>query len=132
MPDIEKHGHEVLAQAMYLVTLEMWDNMRGEAPRYGGQLRGSLYWDMVEPLVGRVFSELVYAAAVMLGTGPIPNAPYGPIAEWAAHKGIPAFPVWYKIRTEGITANRFDERAKTKTQAQMHKYMEMAIQATGG
>lgn len=45
-----------------------------------------------------------------LGTGPIPNAPYGPIAAWAAFRGLPAFPVWYKIRTVGADAHPFLRR----------------------
>ena len=45
-----------------------------------------------------------------LGTGPIPNAPYGPIAAWAAFRGLPAFPVWWKIRTVGIDAHPFLQR----------------------
>ena len=42
-----------------------------------------------------------------LGTRPIPNAPYAPIAAWADFRGLPAFPVWWKIRVEGVTAHPF-------------------------
>lgn len=125
-------SREAIAKAMYLVTMHMWDETRGEAPRFRGQLRGSIKWDMVDDLVGRVYSDLIYSAAVLYGTEPIPNAPYTPIAEWAEKKGLPAFPVWYKIRTEGISENRFDQRAWNKTKGQLQKYMDMAVQATGG
>mgnify|MGYP003394521515 CR=1 FL=1 len=45
-----------------------------------------------------------------MGTGPIPNAPYAPIRAWADFRGIPAFPVWYKIREEGVAAHPFIDR----------------------
>ncbi len=40
----------------------------------------------------------------------IPRAPWAPIAAWASYRGLPAFPIWYKIRTEGIAAHPFLER----------------------
>lgn len=42
-----------------------------------------------------------------MGTNPIPNLPFEPIKRWAEFRGIPAFPVWYKIRMEGVTAHPF-------------------------
>ena len=42
-----------------------------------------------------------------LGTRPIPNAPWGPIKAWADFRGLPAFPVWWKIRNEGVNAYPF-------------------------
>ena len=48
-----------------------------------------------------------YDAGLILqrGTGPIANAPFGPIAAWAESKGLPARPVWYKIKTKGVAAH---------------------------
>lgn len=42
---------------------------------------------------------------------PIPRAPWAPIKAWADFRGIPAFPVWWKIRTEGVSAHPFIDRA---------------------
>ena len=42
-----------------------------------------------------------------LGTAPIPNVPWAPIASWAVFRGLPAFPVWYKIKTVGVSAHPF-------------------------
>jgi hypothetical protein len=53
------------------------------------------------------------------GTGPIPNAPWFPIKEWAEYRGIPAFPVWYKIRTEGVDAHPFLEETLQRGDVQV-------------
>lgn len=44
------------------------------------------------------------------GTRPIPNAPWGPIAAWANFRGLPAGPVWMKIRRSGAAAHPFLDR----------------------
>lgn len=49
------------------------------------------------------------------GTRPIPNAPWGPIAGWAAFRGLPAFPVVYKIRTQGVSPHPFLDRTLEAT-----------------
>jgi len=53
------------------------------------------------------------------GTGPIPNLPFGPIAEWAAFKGLPAGPVWYKIKTVGVSAHPFLEETLARGDVQV-------------
>jgi len=45
-----------------------------------------------------------------LGTGPIPRAPYRPIAAWAAFRGAPMPGAWLKIRTRGVSAHPFLDR----------------------
>ena len=45
-----------------------------------------------------------------LGTGPIPGLPWAPIAAWAAFRGLPAWPVWYKIMTSGVDPHPFLRR----------------------
>src|SRR5512139_1197262 len=42
-----------------------------------------------------------------MGTRPIPRAPWAPIARWAGFRGLPAFPVVYKIRTRGVSPHPF-------------------------
>lgn len=50
-----------------------------------------------------------------MGTRPIPNAPWAPIARWAAFRGLPAFPIVYKIRTQGVSAHPFLQRTLDDT-----------------
>jgi hypothetical protein len=45
-----------------------------------------------------------------LGTGPNPGVPWAPIAAWAAFRGLPAFPVWWKLRTVGAAPHPFLQR----------------------
>ena len=45
-----------------------------------------------------------------LGTRPIPNLPWAPIKAWADFRGIPAFPVWFKIREQGVSPHPFLDR----------------------
>ena len=44
------------------------------------------------------------------GTGPIPNVPFSVIKAWADKKGLPAGPIWYKIKTEGVAAHPWFQR----------------------
>ena len=54
-----------------------------------------------------------------LGTGPIPNAPWAPIARWAEFRGLPAFPVVYKIRTVGVSEHPFLQRTLDSAEPDM-------------
>jgi hypothetical protein len=44
------------------------------------------------------------------GTGPIERVPFAPIKAWAEHRGLPAGPVWYKIKTVGVSGHPWLER----------------------
>lgn len=59
------------------------------------------------------------------GTGPIPRLPWGPIAEWAAFRGLPAGPIWMSIRKKGIRAHPFLEATLARGDTRV------AIQHTG-
>ena len=60
-------------------------------------------------------------AILELGTGPIPNAPWIPIRDWAESKGLPGFPVWFKIRAEGVAAHPFLDRTYEKTEPRIEE-----------
>ena len=62
-----------------------------------------------------------------LGTRPIPNAPYGPIAAWADFKGLPAFPVWWKIRNEGVNAYPFLQDTLDAADEHIHETMRRML-----
>lgn len=98
---------------------QVGETMEGvlEGNRYTGELQSSIVSDYnpteqtvsIHPTAqrgGRGDGGVI----LELGTGPIPNAPYGPIAAWAAFRGLPAFPVWWKIRTVGLDAHPFLQR----------------------
>ena len=88
-----------------------------EGNRYTGELQSSIV-SVYDPSAAEVSIHPTAqrggrgdgGVILELGTGPIPNAPYGPLAAWAAFRGLPAFPVWYKIRTVGADAHPFLQR----------------------
>jgi hypothetical protein len=96
---------------------QMAETMEGilEKNRYTGALQGSISvrYDSAaqEVAIGPTAMRGSHDGGTLLeeGTGPIPNAPWAPIAAWADFKGLPAFPVWWKIRTVGVDAHPFLE-----------------------
>jgi hypothetical protein len=46
-------------------------------------------------------------AILQQGTRPISRLPFEPIRRWAEFRGLPAGPVWYKLKTQGAAAHPF-------------------------
>jgi len=132
LADIDQVGTEIISQAMLLTLIDYHSRIREEAPIMDGQLRGSFTYEQLDPVTGRIRSDLRHALFVMHGTGPIPNLPWAPIEEWAQKKGLPTFPVWHKIRTEGVSANPYHERAWQTTRQSLQEFMSTALQRAGG
>lgn len=61
-----------------------------------------------------------YDAGLLLqrGTRPIARLPFAPIAAWAEHRGLPAGPVWWKIKTKGVDAHPFLEETLARGDTQ--------------
>jgi len=62
-----------------------------------------------------------------LGTRPIPRAPWTPIRLWANFRGLPAFPVWWKIRTKGVAAHPFLDRTLAASEADIRAMTEHLV-----
>jgi len=98
------------------------DRMREtiEPHRYTGVLQDSIehhpedggYTQAIYPTAQRG-GRWDAGALLELGTAPIPRLPWAPIKAWAEFRGVPAFPVWYKIRTQGVSPHPFLERTMT-------------------
>lgn len=84
-----------------------------ERNRYTGGLQGSITarYDSAatEVAIGPTAMRGAYDAGTLLeeGVGHPVAVPWAPIAAWADFRGIPAFPVWWKIRNVGIEAHPF-------------------------
>ena len=128
----EQLGKDTIERAMELATIDYHSRIIEESPVDQGQLRGSWQLEQVQEFAWRVFSNAKHAAPVAFGSGPNPNLPWAPIAEWARRKGIPPFPVYHKIKTEGTEANPYHERAKEKTREKVQSFMDMALKAGRG
>ena len=77
-----------------------------------------------------------YDAGLLLqrGTRPIPNLPFGPIAKWAAFRGLPAGPIWMKIREKGVDAHPFLEETLARGDTQVaikHTAQRIGIDLAG-
>lgn len=59
-----------------------------------------------------------------LGARPIPRAPWAPIAKWAGFRGLPAFPIVYKIRTQGVSAHPFLQRTLNDTEPDLSETLD--------
>ena len=90
---------EAVAEHHYTGSLE--DSIRAEFTDAGKTLT-------VGPTVkrGRWDGGLILET----GTRPIPKLPWAPIKKWADFRGIPAWPVFYHIKTEGVAAHPFLDR----------------------
>lgn len=72
------------------------------------------YTTVIEPLAKR--GNWDAGTILEMGTRPIPNAPWAPIKRWAEFRGLPGWPVLYKIRTQGVDAHPFLERTDAASQ----------------
>ena len=108
----------IVARRMKMLGPRVVNRMREavEENRYTGALSDSIRDDYsnagMTVTVGPTAKRGKWDAGLLLelGTRPIPNCPWMPIKAWADFRGIPAFPVWYKIRTEGVNEHPFLER----------------------
>uniref|UniRef100_A0A6M3ITB9 Uncharacterized protein n=1 Tax=viral metagenome TaxID=1070528 RepID=A0A6M3ITB9_9ZZZZ len=84
-----------------------------EPHRVTGKLAGSveMSYDFARTTVtvgpSRKYGRWDAGLILQRGTRPIPNMPWKPIKRWAEFRGLPAFPVWYKIKTKGVSAHPF-------------------------
>ena len=111
----EKHMRRLGGKAVRRMKYAVMENV------YTGALQDSVkdfYEDrgmtvLISPTVMR--GRYDGGSILELGTRPIPNAPWIPIAKWAAFRGLPAFPIVYKIRTQGVDAHPFLDRTLIDT-----------------
>lgn len=63
------------------------------------------------------------------GTRPIARVPFEPIRRWAEFRGLPAGPVWYKIKTKGVSGHSWLE--KVFSQAEFRQALDRRARAMG-
>ena len=108
MPRVVGESMEILGK---VIVYRMRDQV--EPNRYTGALSESISSEydsgVMEVTISPKAERGAYDAGTILelGTAPIPNLPWAPIAAWADFRGLPAFPVWYKIMTQGVSAHPF-------------------------
>lgn len=110
MPALVKDATQLSFDALGR-TIKGHMQLQMEGNRYKGDLVNSVQYDyepgnkMVTIAPTLMRGRFSAGTLLELGTRPIRNAPWKPIKEWADARGIPAFPVWYAIRTKGMKAH---------------------------
>lgn len=100
-PELEDRMREAIADNRYTGALE--ESINHEFQDGGYELH-------IHPTAKRG----AYDAGTLLELGvPHPvRVPWAPIKAWAEFRGLPPFPIWYKIRTQGIDAHPFLDRTR--------------------
>lgn len=109
---------QIYATHLPWVGAQVAETMEGvlEQNRYTGGLQGTITarYDAGEQevAIGPTAYRGAHDAGTLLeeGVGHPVAVPWAPIKAWADFRGIPAFPVWYTIRTVGIQAHPFLQR----------------------
>ena len=107
MPAIVRKNMPVMGRKVVReMKLQVADN------RYKGTLEDSIKNESSDRGFTQVISPTAkrgrHDAGKILELGTRPHAPpWAPIAEWAEFRGLPAFPIWFKIKTKGTNAYPF-------------------------
>lgn len=109
-PSLEDRMREAVAENRYTGAME--ESITHEFQDGGNELH-------VHPTAKRG----AYDAGTLLELGvPHPvRAPWAPIKAWAEFRGLPPFPIWYKIRTQGIDAHPFLDRTARAAEPQIEE-----------
>ena len=127
--DVEQLPHDLriaVSRFLQLTSIDYESRLGEEAPTHEGALRGSFQHAEIDETAWRVWSDLAYAGTIAYGSGPLePN--WGDIVNWAEKKGLPPFPIFYKITTEGVDANPYHERARRTTESNLDSFIDIAL-----
>lgn len=113
----------IVIETLIKSTIVAQRKIREEAPVDRNRLRNSVITTADGKYAYAVGTNVKYAGYVHDGTPPH-RAPYAPIAAWAKRKGIPAFPVWYKIYKSGTKPNPFFQRGTTAAEPDINRYFK--------
>lgn len=121
---------QAAAHAFRLTSLQLWGDIRQEAPVNTGRLAGSFEIAQISALSWRVFTAVSYALAVLEGTKPHVIEPR---AARALHFRVQGDWVLVgKVNHPGTAANPYVDRAITSTESRIEDFVQQAIDAVGG
>jgi HK97 gp10 family phage protein len=114
-----------LETALVASSLIAQRDIRKETPVDRNRLRNSILIQRLGRFALSVGTNVKYSIYVHEGTRPH-RAPYGPIAQWARRRGIPAYPVWLSIMRKGTKPNPFFKRGVTAAEPAVINQFEYA------
>lgn len=131
--ELMKTGIAAVSKSVEFASIDLWGNIRAEAPVDEGRLAGS--WELlaVDDLEFRIGTNVLYALMVQEGTGV-----FGP-------KGVPIVPVTASVlrfetrggevifarSVQGMEANPYVDRAMERTSARAGVFAGLALQEVG-
>lgn len=127
-----ERGIAAVAKATELTAIDLWGNIRAEAPVDEGRLAGSFTLDQVSDEEWRIATDVLYALFVHEGTGI-----YGPT-------GMPITPVSASVlvfqgdagmvfakSVSGSPPNPYVDRAMDRTSERIDEFASMALDSVG-
>lgn len=117
---------EQIQQAVRRSAIHIQREAIKESPIDSGVLRSMINVTFPGEFSATISSDAKYSIYVHEGTPPH-KAPFKPIAKWAQRKGIPAFPIWYKIQQKGTKANPFMKRGVKNAESDVKQEFDKAV-----
>jgi hypothetical protein len=123
-------GRSALGRAFKDIALDLWGNVREEAPVRHGRLAGSWELDQVGDLDYRIRSAVEYAAAVNEGTKPHDIVP----VRGKALRFVIGDQVIFarRVRHPGTPPNPYIDRAISRTERRLDDFVARAVSASMG
>jgi hypothetical protein len=119
-----------LSRAFRDTALDLWGNVREEAPVRHGRLAGSFELEQVGDLDYRIRSAVKYALAVQEGTQPHDIIPQQAKALRFEIGGQVIFAK--RVRHPGTPANPYIDRAIDRTSRRLDEFVDRAVSAVLG
>lgn len=113
-----------------LTGLQLWGDIREEAPVATGHLAGSWELAQLSTLTWRIHTSVDYALAVLEGTDPHEIRPSKAKALRFSYDGAMVFA--RVVHHPGTEANPFVDRAISRTETRIDDFVDQALAAAGG
>lgn len=130
--DFVSLAKEACKRAVELLALDVWANIRKEAPTDKGRLAGSFNLEQIGDFAWRIYTNVLYALFVHEGTGV-----HGPI-------GQPIVPVrarylafewqgkmWFLKSVKGQEPNPYADRAINMSEQRSQEFVRKALDEVG-
>ncbi len=126
-------GIEAISKGVELATIDLWGNIRAEAPVDEGRLAGSWELTPVDDLEWRIGTNVLYALYVQEGTGVFGpgGSPIVPVSASVLRFETKGGEVIFTRSVQGMPSNPYVDRAMEATSARVGDFASLALQEVG-